>query len=132
MAAEPINIFSHRKDLAGIATLLRQIAPNAKVTGADDNWDRIVIEEKRSLFGRMRKLVLKNAPDYYGGADWPKQVAGMVGYFSRFPDVPRKPDVFRLIRSFQFALATEFEPDLFLESKDPRLALLFAAVRQVD
>jgi len=88
VAAEPINIFSHRKDLAGIAAALRRMEPSATIVGPDENWERIVIEEKRSWFGKARKLVFKNAPQYYGGPDWPRQVQEMQGYFSRFPDVP--------------------------------------------
>jgi uncharacterized protein DUF4272 len=129
---EPINIFSHKQDLAGVATLLRQLAPNAKVVGTESNWERITIEGAKSWFRKAPSLTFKHAPDYYRGPDWPKQVAGMQAFFGGFPDVPRKPDILRLIGSFQFALATEFEPDLSLDSDDARLKFLFAVAKQLD
>ena len=132
MAAEPINIFSHKQDLPGVAALLRQLAPDATVTGPDQAWQRIEIKGKTSWLRKAPTLIFKNAPEYYNGPDWPKQVAGMQGYFNRFPNVPRKPDIMRLIGSFHFALATDFEPDLFLQSNDPRLKILFAVARLLD
>ena len=132
MAAEPINIFSHKQDLLGIVAALRQMVPNLKITGSDAEWERITIEGKKGWLQKAPLLVLKNVPEYYTGPDWQKQVAGMQGYFSRFPDVPRKPDIFRIIRSFRFALATEFDPDLFLQSNDPRLKFLFAVAKHLD
>ena len=132
VAAEPINVFSHNQDLAGIAALLRQQLPTVQIHGPDEAWERITITGQKSWFRKTPTLIFKHDPDYYGGADWPQQVAGMQGYFSRFPDGPRKPDVLQLIQSFRFALATEFEPDLHLESNDPRLQFLFAVTRQLD
>lgn len=132
MAAEPINIFSHKQDVAGIAALLRQMEPSVVISGSDDAWERITIEGTKSWFRKAPRLVFKNAPEYYSGPDWPNQVAGMQGYFSRFPDAPCKPNILRLIGSFRFALAIEFDPDLYLESNDPRLKLLFATAAHLD
>lgn len=132
MAAEPINIFSYKQDLAGIVALLRQQLPNVQIHGPDDAWKRITITGQNSWFRRTPTLIFKHDPDYYSGPDWLQQVAGMQGYFSRFPDVPRKPDILRLIQSFRFALATEFAPDLHLDSNDPRLQFLFAVTRHLD
>lgn len=132
MAAEPINIFSYKQDLPGIAALLRGVIPTVRIEGSDSAWERITIEGPKSWLRKAPSLVFKNVPEYYNGPDWPKQLAGMQGYFSRFPDVPRKAEIFRVIQSFRFALATEFDPDLFLESNDPRLKFLFAVTRHVD
>src|SRR5207249_732127 len=101
VAAEPINVFSHKQDLAGVAALLRQMVPNVRIAGPDNAWERILIEGAKGWFRKAPVLVFKNVPEYYAGPDWPNQVAGMQGYFSRFPDIPRKPDIFRLIRGFQ-------------------------------
>jgi hypothetical protein len=40
MAAEPINIFSHKYDLAGIASLLRRLVPTVKISEPDGGWER--------------------------------------------------------------------------------------------
>jgi len=93
MAAEPINIFSHKRDFVGIAALVRQLVPDARISGTDETWERITIQGSKSWFRKASILVFKNVPDYYTGPDWPNQVTGMQGYFSRFPDVPRKPDI---------------------------------------
>ena len=132
MAAEPINIFSHRQDLAGISTLLRRLVPGAKLTGRDNAWERITVEGAKNRLGKCSTLVFKNFPEYYSGPGWPKQIAGMQGYFSRFPAVPRTAEIFQVIRNFRFALATEFEPDLHLHSNDPRLQFLFLVTRHLD
>src|SRR5437764_4400496 len=67
----------------------------------------------------------------YDGPGWPWQVLGMRGYFSRFPEGGRKPDILRLIGTFRFALATDWEPDLDPEG-DERLPYLFAVTRHLD
>ncbi len=113
MAMEPINIFSRRIDPGGIVTLLRSLAPAVMVTGPDDAWQEATI-----TIGRAR-LTFRHDPDYYDGPDWPRQVSGMQGYFSRFPESRRKPDVLRLIGTFRFALATDWEPDLEPNGDEP-------------
>jgi hypothetical protein len=132
MAAEPINIFSHKRDLVGIVTLLRQMSQNVQVIGSDDAWERIIVQGAKNWLRKAPTLVFKNSPEYYGGPSWPQQLAGMQGYIGRFPDTARKPEILRMIPSFRFALATEFDPDLFLESNDPRLKLLFGVARHLD
>jgi hypothetical protein len=132
VAAEPINIFAHKQDLAAVASLLRQLASGANVLGPDAAWERITIGGSKSWFRKAPVLTLKNVPEYYSGAGWPQQLAGMRNYFSGFPDVPCKPDILRLIQSFRLALATEFDPDLFIESNDSRLQFLFAATKHLD
>ena len=47
------------------------------------------------------RLTFRHDPDYYDGPGWLRQVLGMQGYFSRFPDRERKPDILRLIGSFR-------------------------------
>jgi len=132
VAAEPINIFSQKQDLSGIAALLRKVVPGVRIAGPDDAWEKITIEGTKSWLRKPPTLVFKNGPEYYKGPDWPRQVAGMQDYFSRFPDVARKPDVLRLIGAFRFALATEFEPGLNLQSNDPRLKILYVVTRHLD
>ena len=132
MAAEPINIFSHRIDPAGVVSVVRKLAPGAVVEGPDENWQRIVIQFKKSFFGRALVLELRHNRDYYAGPEWPRQRLGMQGYFSQFPDNGRRDDVLRTIATFQFSLATSFTPDLSLDSSDQRNEILKAVARHLD
>jgi hypothetical protein len=130
MSAEPINLFSRTIDPAGVLAFLRSLAPGLKVVGPDDNWERIEIVTGKGLLRKGRMLALLHDAKYYGGPDWPRQQLGMQGYFSRFPESPRKADVLRLIGTFRFALATEFTPDR--DEDDDRLALLMAVAQYLD
>src|SRR4051794_10828948 len=101
MAMEPINIFSHRIDPRGVVALLRSLAPAVEVTGPDDAWQEATVTVCRPAKNKPLRLAFRHDPDYYDGPGWPRQVFGMQGYFSRFPDVGRKPDVLRLIGTFR-------------------------------
>ncbi|HEX5443354.1 MAG TPA: DUF4272 domain-containing protein, partial [Pirellulales bacterium] len=61
----------------------------------------------------------------------PRQVFGMQAYFSEFPEGSTKSDVLRLISTFRFALATDWQPDLNADG-DERLQFLFAVARHLD
>jgi hypothetical protein len=129
MAREPINIFTRTVDPAGVARVLRERAPAVEFDGPDDTWANAVV-----TFGRgksKRTLTFKHSPQYYSEPNWSQQMSGMQGYFSRFPDAPRKDRVLLLITTFRFSLATVFEPDFDAEG-DPRLALLFEVTRFLD
>jgi hypothetical protein len=132
MANEPINIFSHRIDPRGVAKLLRAAAPDVKVLGADDDWQQITITYgTKRFFRKARTLTFGHHAEYYDGPNWPKQLAGMQGYFSDFPACPAKADIMRLIRSFRFSLAVP-QDDLNIDSTDDRLALVYAVCRHLD
>lgn len=132
MAFEPINIFSHRIDPAGVLHLLQKIAPNVTVKGPADNWSEIsIITAKGGLFRRQKKLILGHDAAYYDGDDWARQVFGMQGYFAEFPDTPNKSEVFQLIRSFRFSLSVPVD-DLDIDSVDDRLDILFNVCRHLD
>ena len=53
MAAEPINIFSHKIDPRGVVAALRGLAPDLKVVGPEDDWTRVEIAVGRP--GLVRK-----------------------------------------------------------------------------
>jgi hypothetical protein len=59
----------------------------------------------------MKSITFQHDPDYYDGPNWPRQMLGMHGYFSRVPECGRKADVLRLIGTFRFALATDWKPE---------------------
>jgi hypothetical protein len=131
MAMEPINIFSHRIDPRGVVALLRSLAPAVEVTGPDDIWEEATVTIPGKSRGQERRLTFRHDPDYYDGPDWQRQMLGMQGYFSRFPEGGRKPEILRLIGTFRFALATEWEPDLESDG-DTRLPYLLAVARHLD
>src|SRR5262244_1087250 len=129
VAQEPITIFAHILDPAGVARLLREQAATAKIDGPDDSWANAVV-----TFGdgtSKRTLTFKHNPEYYSEPGWSRQKAGMRGYFSRFPDSPRKPQVMLLTSSFRFSIGSIFEPD-YAPDGDERLDLLFKVAQLLD
>src|SRR5262249_12544785 len=80
---------------------------------------------------KKRTLTLTHDPEYYAEPNWSKQMSGMRGYFSRFPDTDRKEKVLLLTTSFCFSLGTLFDPDFDPEG-DPRLDVLFAVTEFLD
>jgi hypothetical protein len=129
MAMEPITLFSRIADPARVARRLRELAPAVEIDGPDDNWRNAVV-----TFGRGKKkrtLTLTHDPAYYSEPNWSTQMNGMRGYFSRFPDTDRKPQVMLLTTSLQFSLGTLFDPDFDPEG-DPRLDVLFAVAELLD
>jgi hypothetical protein len=58
----------------------------------------------------------------------------MQGYFSRFPEAPQKGRIMLLIEAFRFALTLwpVPEPDLYIDSEDPRLRYVFAVAKHLD
>ena len=129
MAEEPITIFARIADPTGVARLLRERAPTVKIDGPDDSWANAVV-----TFGKgssKRTLTFKHDPEYYGEPGWSQQMAGMRGYFSRFPDTPRKEQVMMLTTTFSFSIGSIFEPDFDPEG-DERLDLLFKVTQLLD
>lgn len=132
MAFEPINIFSRKIDPRGVLEVLRRTGLEVKVAGPDDDWTEAVVTVRKG--GLLRKAVVMtfgHNSEYYDGDGWPRQVMGMQGYFSRFADVPRKPDIMRAIGLFRFALSVP-QDDLNIESDDERLKLLYAVCSHLD
>lgn len=131
MAFEPINIFSCRIDPRGVSELLRRLG-TAKVKGDDDDWEEIQLTLKKNGFlSKAPVITFGHHAEYYDGEDWPRQVMGMQGYFSRFPETPTKRQVLRTIGSFRFALTVP-QHDLDIESQDERLKVLYAVCQHLD
>ena len=106
MAQAPINIFTRNCDPAGVAEFLRDHAPAVKFDAKGDDWREAVV-----TFGKgksKRTVSFSHDPDYYGEPEWAKQMSGMWGYFSRFPDSPRKESALMLTTTFRFAVGTTF------------------------
>lgn len=131
MAMEPINIFSSRVDPSGVVAVLRALDASLKVVGPDDDWEQATIRILQKGWKGPLRLTFLHDADYYTGPNWPRQRLGMQGYFSQFPDTPRKRDVLDLIGTFRFALATDWDPDL-LPDADERLTYLFAVAQHLD
>jgi hypothetical protein len=132
MAFEPINIFSRRIDPRGVVEVLRKSGFEMKVEGPEEDWTRIIVTLKKgSLFSKARVMTFGHDSNYYDGDGWQRQVMGIQGYFSRFPETPTKADILRLIGTFRFALAVP-QHDLNIDSDDERLKLLCAVCRHLD
>jgi hypothetical protein len=115
MAREPINIFSAQGDAEQVRNLLLTWFPDAEVETEGEDWTSITME-----FAGGAKLTILHHRDYYAGPKWSRQKAGMQGYFSRFPLGDGEEQLMATIGSFQFSLATQFEPD-FESADDERL-----------
>jgi hypothetical protein len=129
MAMEPITLFARTVDPAGVARRLRELVPTVQIDGPDDAWQNAVV-----TFGKGNKkqtLTFTHDPDYYSEPDWSRQMAGMRGYFSRFPESDRKSRVMTLTTTFRFSLGTLFEPD-FDPKGDSRLDVVFAVAEFLD
>jgi hypothetical protein len=99
MPAEPINIFSHRIDVRGVIAVLRKLADKLTVEGPEDDWKQLVVLGPKKLLRKPARLVISHDSAYYDGPNWLTQVRGMQGYFSGFPDVPRKAEIMRADRA---------------------------------
>jgi hypothetical protein len=129
MAMEPITLFARIADPAGVARRLRELAPDVQFSPDEAAWRNAVV-----TFGtgkKKRTLTITHDPAYYSEPNWSRQMNGMRGYFSRFPDTDNKTRVLRLTTSFRFSLGTIFDPDFDPEG-DPRLALVFAIAELLD
>jgi hypothetical protein len=132
MAAEPLTLFSHKIDPAGVARVLRGIAPKMEMEGTEENWTRIVICESRGILRRAATIEFNHDVNYYSGPGWRQQRTGMLGYFSRFPLGALMPKVIRTIDSFQFSIGIIAQPELDVEGDDPRLKYVFAVAKSLD
>lgn len=134
MSTEPIVIYSHRVDPAGVLRILRDLAPDIEVEGSPDAWTRATIREPIGFLRKPRTLSFRHDPDYYTGPDWAVQMRGMQGYFSRFPETPDTGQIMLLIQSFRFALSLwpVPEPDLYIDTDDARLRYVFAVAKHLD
>jgi hypothetical protein len=129
MAMEPITLFARIADPAKVAQRLRELVPAVAIDGPDDAWSKAVVTFMRGK--EKRSLTFSHDPNYYAEPNWSKQMNGMRGYFSRFPDTDRKERVLMLTTTFHFSLGTLFDPD-FDPDGDPRLNIVFAIAELLD
>lgn len=124
----PLTLFARLADPAGVARKLRELAPGVVIDGPDDAWT-----EATATFGKgrtKRAVTLTHDPAYYAEPNWSTQMAGMRGYFSRFPDAPGKDRVLMLTTTFRFSVGVLHDPEF--ADDDPRLDLLTAVAGVVD
>src|SRR5262245_3907241 len=126
MAAEPIVIYSHKIDPAGVLQLLRRLAPDLRVDGPEDDWSTITIMGPKRFLRRPWTLSFGHDRAYYSGDDWAAQMTGMQGFFSQFPENANTARIMLLIQSFRFGLTTfpPPVPEFDLDSDDPRRSYL--------
>lgn len=128
MTNEPVSIFARIVDPAGVARRLREVAPSVEIDGPDGAWNNAVVRVKK--WWKTRSITFTHNPEYYSEPNWSKQMDGMSGYFSRFPDTEQKWKALSLPTTFKFSIGTLVDPD-FTED-DPRLAILFEVASVVD
>ena len=63
MAAEPINIFSHKIDPRGVLGILRSMAPSLKVVGPEDCWEKIIVSGPKRLFRTSWTFAFNHDPN---------------------------------------------------------------------
>ncbi|MBI1902993.1 MAG: DUF4272 domain-containing protein [Planctomycetia bacterium] len=131
MDLPPICIFSRRIDPRGVAQLLRSLGGDFQMTGPEDDWQEIEVQVPSGFLRRPKPLKFSHDAQYYDGPRWPRQMLGMQGYFSQFPDSPRKADALRLIATFRFSISV-LQYDLDIHTADPRLQVVFAVCRHLD
>lgn len=137
MAAEPITLFSRFADPAAVARRLRELVETVQLDGPDDGWQHAVItfwQEHGRMFRKTRKklsLTFTHNPESYAEPNWSQQMAGLRGYFARFPDTEGKTKALTLTTSLHFALGTLFEPECDVEG-DPRINILCEVAELLD
>ncbi len=125
MPFEPVNVFSHHIDPAGVLEVARRVASSVEIDGGEDDWTQLVANVEGV------ELVVGHSRAYYAGPGWSKQVAGMAGSFARFPEAPKKREVLRAIHALRFALSFP-RHDLDIDGDDPRVELVYAICRRLD
>jgi hypothetical protein len=122
---EPINLFTRMKEPATVAQLLRERWPNVVIEGPDTDWLRAIV-----ALGD-RKLTLQYGPEYHAAPNWSKQMDGMSGFLSRYPETERKPIAVMLPTTFKYSLAVFFDPEPATDD-DPRFDVLYAVTERLD
>jgi hypothetical protein len=120
MAAEPLNIFAPKTDPAAVITALRKITRKVEISERDGTWHEAVITTGWP-WSRKRLTVIHD-PSYYSEPNWTKQMEGLRGYLSGFPECAQRSYAIQLTKKFGFALATSFDPDR--SANDARVAML--------
>jgi hypothetical protein len=130
MSDEPITLFARIADPAAVARFLRERYPeNTAIDGPDATWLNATV-----TFGEgdeAESITLTHDPAYYSEPNWSRQMRGMRGYFSRFPETDNRARVLTLTTSLRFSLGVLWDHHFDPES-DPRLDVLFAVAELLD
>jgi len=130
MAGGPLAVLGRGVDRAAVARRLRELGASVALDPpADDAWRTLGVTFGRLLGRKLLKLYFD--PAHCSGESWARQMDGMRGYFSRFPETPRKERVLMLTHTFGFELGTEFVPDA-ASAGDPRMRALFDITEMLD
>lgn len=131
MAQAPVNIFSQHCKPQEVQEMLRQLLPEAVIqTDAEGGWTAAKGTWKRGWLKSSLHLEVRHDPDYYLGGDWNKQIAGMAGYFSRFPSAKKRPEVFGYLPGLTFAVSFMLSPGAVAD--DPRQEVIHKIARLLD
>jgi hypothetical protein len=130
MPMEPLSLFGRELDRAAVVRRVRELAGDVVTDSPrDDAWCSLT-----ATFGgfwRRKQLRINYDPDFCSGPNWSRQMSGWRGYWSRFPDTPRKPMAMMLSSTFGFTLGTLLDPDAS-GPEDPRVQAIFAVAELLD
>lgn len=126
---EPINIFSRMAEPEKVVRVLRDFGLEFLQDGGDRDWTKIVVPVE--IEGVDSTLTITHSVEYYSEPNWSAQMAGMRGYFSRFPPSDNREQAMCLTTTFRFSLGTIFEPD-FNPEGDVRLDIVFQIAEMLD
>lgn len=121
---EVVTLFTGINRSRKVFKTLKELAPDLKADGDEDNWTRITILFKQENVDTT--LVLNNDKNYYTGKAWQVQRLGMYNYFSQFPEAPHKKRALRLIQRFNFAVAAVLKPARVKDDERLKLVLKLA------
>ncbi|WP_240624012.1 DUF4272 domain-containing protein [Ahniella affigens] len=125
MTSEPITLFSQQADPIAIAAWLKALPHEVTLDADASRWRRATITIRGSQ--PEQTLTVTHDPDWYAPANFDKQLRGMQGFFSMFPDAPGKERALALIPHFRFALG--FTESSTLGADDPRMGLIQSLAR---
>ncbi len=131
MAQAPVNIFSQHRKPQEVLEALRQLLPEAVIQTDDTGgWTAAKGTWKRGWLKGSLHLEVRHDPSYYAGQGWSGQVAGMAGYFSRFPSAKKRPEVFGYLPGLTFAVSFMLSPGAVAD--DPRQEVIHQIARLMD
>lgn len=131
MANPPVNIFSQHCKPDEVLQALKKLLPNTVVETDDTGvWKSVKATWKRGWLKSSLELTVTHDPEYYAGAKWSAQLAGMAGYFRRFPKFQPDAALFSYIPGLAFAVSFTLQPGTV--ENDPRQAVIYEIARLVE
>jgi len=126
----PFTLFCHLGAPDQALSFLRE--HGAAVEGDDEHWSASFLIGG-GLFRRRKTIRLTYDREWCSPPNWPKQLAGMASFVSRFtmPDPVRRLVLQRLVPSFTYSIGIVTEPEIE-QPDDRRLEIIHALAEHLD